>query len=68
MAKLNYIERKHFYVWGRTLMNKNEECLLKFLEYPARLYTTTEELKRFIFSVDDNIINNEFSMKENKSA
>ncbi|NLF82946.1 MAG: hypothetical protein GX568_03045 [Candidatus Gastranaerophilales bacterium] len=49
-------------------MNKNEECLLKFLEYPARLYKTTEELKRFIFSVDDNIINNEFSVKENKTA
>ena len=49
-------------------MNKNEEFLLKFLEYPARLYKTTEELKRFIFSVDDNIINNEFSVKENKTA
>lgn len=49
-------------------MNKNEECLLKFLECPVRLYKTTEELKRFIFSVDDNIISKEFSVKENKTA
>jgi len=50
-------------------MNKNEECLLKFLEQPGRLDKTTAELKRFIFSVDNNIITTkEFLLKENKPA
>ncbi|HSA07378.1 MAG TPA: hypothetical protein P5556_09380 [Candidatus Gastranaerophilales bacterium] len=55
-------------------MNKNEECLLKFLEQPGRLDKTTEELKRFIFSVTDNIIVNDniitkdFFLTENKPA
>ncbi len=31
-------------------MNKNEECLLKFLEQPGRLDKTIDELRRFIFS------------------
>jgi len=43
-------------------MNKNEECLLKFLEYPERLNKSTDELKRFIFSVDDNIIKPELKI------
>lgn len=51
-------------------MNKNEECLLKFLEQPGRLDITTNELKRFIFSVDNNIIitTKEFLFTENKPA
>jgi len=31
-------------------MNKNEECLLKFLENQGRLDKTLDELERFIFS------------------
>ncbi len=50
-------------------MNKNEECLLKFLEQPERLDITTGELNRFIFSVNNNIINTkEFLFIENKPA
>ncbi|GEM_PF-1866906 len=58
----------------KAYMNKNEECLLKFLEQPGRLDKTTEELKRFIFSVTDNIIVNDniitkdFFLTENKPA
>ena len=38
-------------------MNKNEECLLKFLGHPGRLDKTIGELERFIFTSKDNIIN-----------
>lgn len=57
------------YVRERDFMNKNEECLLKFLEQPERLDITTGELNRFIFSVNNNIINTkEFLFIENKPA
>ncbi len=50
-------------------MNKNEECLLKFLRQPGRLDSTTDELKKFIFSVNNNIIVTEkFLLKENRPA
>lgn len=39
-------------------MNINEECLLQFLNNPERLNLTTKELKKFIFSSNDIIINN----------
>jgi hypothetical protein len=42
-------------------MNINEECLLLFLNNPGRLEFTTKELKKFIFSLNDNIIKNELS-------
>lgn len=37
-------------------MNLNEECLLLFLNNPKRLEFTTNELKKLIFSKNDNII------------
>jgi hypothetical protein len=42
-------------------MNTNEECLLLFLKNPGRIDKTTSELKNFIFSRNDNIINREFA-------
>ncbi|MDD3012094.1 MAG: hypothetical protein PHC34_00125 [Candidatus Gastranaerophilales bacterium] len=37
-------------------MNINEECLLLFLNNPGRLEFTTKELKKFVFSLNNNII------------
>lgn len=37
-------------------MNINEECLLQFLNNPGRLESKTVELKKFIFSINSNII------------
>jgi len=39
-------------------MNTNEECLLLFLKNPGRIDKTTDELKSFIFSLNDNMIIN----------
>jgi len=40
------------------IMNINEECLLLFLNNPGRLEFTTKELKKFIFSLNNNILLN----------
>jgi hypothetical protein len=45
-------------------MNVNEECLLKFLNNPGRLETTTNQLKNTILYKNDKIIINN---KEKKS-
>lgn len=45
-------------------MNVNEECLLKFLNNPGRLELTTKELKKTIFSQNDNIILSNKNLKE----
>lgn len=44
-------------------MNTNEECLLLFLKNPERINKTTNELKNFIFSSSNNIINRAFQIK-----
>lgn len=64
------IQCKLFKCPGKGLfMNKNEECLLKFLKQPERLDVNTNELKRFIFSINDNIITTkEFAFTKNKPA
>lgn len=40
-------------------MNTNEECLLLFLKNPGRIDKTTDELKNFIFSLNNNMIKRE---------
>jgi len=45
-------------------MNLNEECLLQFLNNPGRLELSTVSLKKFIFSLNDNIIINEDAIRK----
>lgn len=44
-------------------MNKNEECLLLFLKNPGRLDSSTDQLKKFIFFINDNNIINDVNEK-----
>lgn len=58
-------EGLYFYIEGKNsfFMNTNEECLLLFLKNPGRINESTIQLKNFIFSRNDNIINREFAVK-----
>ncbi len=47
---------EYFWTEPLNIMNINEECLLLFLNNPGRLEFTTKELKKVIFSLNNNII------------